>query len=110
VAAKFRAGVVLCAGRQVGESGLGAEPGDGFLDALLEGDFGRAEDRIGFVHGCYVVGNHTAVAGGSDIERLAGEGGDEIAGEPRGAKDGRVELFRGGGGRLCVTSRFFRFP
>ena len=30
--------------------GLGAEPGDGFLDALGEGDFWTSEDGVGFVH------------------------------------------------------------
>ena len=72
LAAKFRAGVGLRAGREVGKARLGALPGDGFLDALLEGDFGRAEDGIGFVHGRYVVGDHAAVAGGRDVEGLAG--------------------------------------
>ena len=43
---------------------------------------------MGFVHGRYVVGDHAAVAGGSDIERLAGEGGDEVAGEAGGADVG----------------------
>jgi hypothetical protein len=32
------------------EGGLGAEPGEGFVDALLEGGFGTSEDRVGFVH------------------------------------------------------------
>jgi hypothetical protein len=32
------------------EAGLGAEPGEGFVDALLEGDFGTSEHSIGFVH------------------------------------------------------------
>ena len=32
------------------EAGLGAEPGEGCVDALLEGDFGTSEDSIGFVH------------------------------------------------------------
>ena len=29
---------------------MGAEPGEGFVDALLEGDFGTSEHSIGFVH------------------------------------------------------------
>jgi len=29
---------------------LGAEPGEGFVDALLESDFGTSEDSVGFVH------------------------------------------------------------
>ena len=33
-----------------GKVGLGAEPGEGFVDALLEGDFGTSEHSIGFVH------------------------------------------------------------
>jgi len=32
------------------EAGLGAEPGEGFVGALLEGDFGWAEDGISFGH------------------------------------------------------------
>ena len=30
--------------------GLGAQPGQGFVDAFLEGELGWAEDGIGFVH------------------------------------------------------------
>ena len=33
-----------------GVAWLGAEPGEGFVEALLEGDFGLAEDGVGFVH------------------------------------------------------------
>ena len=29
---------------------MGAEPGEGFVDALLESEFGTSEDSIGFVH------------------------------------------------------------
>ena len=32
------------------EAGLGAEPGEGFVGALLESEFGTSEDSIGFVH------------------------------------------------------------
>jgi hypothetical protein len=32
------------------EAGLGAEPGEGFVDALLESEFGTPEDSIGFDH------------------------------------------------------------
>ncbi len=33
---------------------MGAEPGEGFVDAFLEGELGSAEDGISFVHwgGC----------------------------------------------------------
>jgi hypothetical protein len=44
------------------EFGLGAEPGEGFVDALLEGGFGASEEGVGFVHGRYVVGDHAAVS------------------------------------------------
>ena len=30
--------------------GLGAEPGEGFVAALLESEFGTSEDSKGFVH------------------------------------------------------------
>jgi len=33
------------------ETGLGAEPGEGFFDALLQRNLGRTEDGVGFVHG-----------------------------------------------------------
>ena len=49
--------------RNIRKFGLGAEPGEGFVDALLEGDFGWAEDGVGFVHGGDVVGDHAAVSG-----------------------------------------------
>ena len=29
---------------------MGAEPGEGFVDALLESEFGASEDSVGFVH------------------------------------------------------------
>ena len=29
---------------------MGAEPGEGFVDALLDSEFGTSEDGIGFVH------------------------------------------------------------
>ena len=32
------------------EAGLGADPGEGFVDALLECEFGLSEDGISFVH------------------------------------------------------------
>ena len=43
--------------------GLDAEPGEGFVDALLEGDFGLAEDGVGSLHRGHVVGDHAAVSG-----------------------------------------------
>ena len=36
--------------RNIRKFGLGAEPGEGFVDAFLEGDFGTSEHSIGFVH------------------------------------------------------------
>ena len=42
---------------------MGAEPGEGFVDALLEVDFGLAEDGVGFVHRGDVVGDHAAISG-----------------------------------------------
>jgi hypothetical protein len=74
--------VQMAGGGSTGTSwGLGAEPGDGFVDALLEGDFWFSEDGVGFVHGRHVVGDHAAVAGGSDVEGPAGDaGGESLAG------------------------------
>ena len=54
---------------------LGAEPSNGFLDALLEGDLGLAEEGLGFVHRGHVVGHHAAVSGGGDVEGLSVQGG-----------------------------------
>ena len=54
-----------------------------------------AEDGVGFVHRGHVVGDHAAVAGGGDVEGFAGQGGDEVAGEPGGAEDG-ARNFAGG--------------
>jgi hypothetical protein len=51
---------------------VGAEPGDGFVDALLEGGFGVSEEGVGFVHGRYVVGDHAAVSGGGDVGAAGG--------------------------------------
>jgi hypothetical protein len=73
-------------GRRVFGSGL--QPGDGFLDALGEGDLGLAEEGVGFFHRGHVVRHHAAVTGGGDVEGLAGQGGDEVAGEAGGAEDG----------------------
>jgi hypothetical protein len=64
-----------------GVAGLGAEPGDRFIDALLERDCRLAEQIVGFVHRRDVVGDHAAVAGGSDVEGLSGQGGGEDARE-----------------------------
>ena len=36
--------------RNIRKFGLGAEPGEGFVGALLESEFGTSEDSIGFVH------------------------------------------------------------
>ena len=46
-----------------GKFGLGAEPGEGFVDAFLKGELGGAEDGVGFVHRGHVVGHHAAVSG-----------------------------------------------
>jgi hypothetical protein len=56
---------------------LGPEPGDRFIDALLERDCRLAEQIIGFVHRRDVVGDHAAVAVGSAVEGLFGQGGAE---------------------------------
>ena len=41
---------VLLTGGNIRKFGLGAEPGEGCVDALLEGDFWTSEHSIGFVH------------------------------------------------------------
>ena len=54
-----------------GKFGLGAEPGEGFVDAFLKGELGGTEDGISFAHWGDVVGDHAAVSGGGDIEGFA---------------------------------------
>ena len=46
--------------RNIRKFGLGAEPGEGFVGALLESEFGTSEDSIGFVHR---VARHIGAAG-----------------------------------------------
>ena len=48
---------------------------------------------MSFFHRCDVVGDHAAEAGGGDVEGLASQSGDEVAGETGAAEDGgRVAL------------------
>lgn len=79
-------GVVGRGGEGGLEFGLGAQPGEGFVDALLQRNLGRAGDGIGFVHRGDIVGGHGAVAGRGDVEGFAGQDGDDIVGEAGSAK------------------------
>ena len=48
-------------------SGWGAEPGEGFLDALLEGNLGFPQESVGLVHRSHVIGHHATVSAGGEL-------------------------------------------
>ena len=46
---------------------MSAELGEGFLDALLEGNLGFPQESVGLVHRSHVIGHHAVVSGGGEF-------------------------------------------
>ena len=75
------------------EAGLGAEPGEDFVDALLEGNFGLAEDGVGLPLwrrvGMYECGYRNEVEPQSALRQI-GRFGDQLIPEVEGRNRNKV--------------------